>query len=108
MRRTKTNTRNIDSYPSARAGRAQLRSTAGLETRRAKLFRIDKGKLQVCSVVDQKRIDLDRREEFTTERQLARLTASWPMARLVGIWNSLPGAKGTDRFTDRKTAVHRI
>jgi hypothetical protein len=30
------------------------------------------------------------------------------MARLVGIWNGLPGVKATDRFTDRKTAVRRI
>jgi hypothetical protein len=30
------------------------------------------------------------------------------MARLVGIWNGLPGVKGTNRFTDRKTAVRRI
>jgi hypothetical protein len=108
MRRTKTNTRNTDSYPSARAGSAQRRSTAGQNTRRAKRFRIDKGKLQVCSLVDQKRVDMESGEEFATERQLARLTASWPMARLVGIWNSLPGVKGTDRFTDRKTAVRRI
>jgi hypothetical protein len=108
MRRTKANTRTTDSYPSARAGRAQRRSTAGQNTRRARIFRIDKGKLQVCSLVDQKRVDMESGEEFATERQLERLTASWPVSQLVDMWNGLPGVKRVRKFTDRKTAVRRI
>lgn len=108
MRRTKTNPRNTDSYPSGRAGRAQRRSTAGQDTRRAKIFRIDQGKLQVCSLVDQKRVDLESGEEFATERQLERLTASWPVSQLVDMWNGLAGVKQVRKFTDRKTAVRRI
>ena len=105
MRRTKTDTRNTNSHPSAAAGRARQRSVPGRGARRAKIFRIDKGKLQVCSLMEQKKVRSGGRESFVSERQLARLTASWPMARLVGIWNGLPGVKGTDRFIDRKTAV---
>jgi hypothetical protein len=108
MRRTKTDMPNTDSHPSAPADRARQRSVPGRDSRRAKIFRIDKGKLQVCSLMEQKKVRSGGRESFVSERQLARLTASWPMARLVGIWNSLPGVKGTDRFTDRKTAVRRI
>jgi hypothetical protein len=108
MRRTKANTRTTDSYPSARAGRAQRRSTAGPDTHGARIFRIAKGKLQVCSLVDQKRVRPPGTEEFATERQLERLTASWPVSRLVEMWNCLPGLKRVRKFTDRKTAVRRI
>jgi len=108
MRRTKPNTRNTDSHPSGPAGRARQRSVQGRDTHRAKIFRIDKGKLQVCSLAYQKRVRSGVGEEFATGRELGRLTASWPMVRLVGIWNGLPGVKATDRFTDRKTAVRRI
>jgi hypothetical protein len=108
MRRTKTDTRNTDSYPSGRAGRAQRRSTAGQDTRRAKIFRIDQGKLKVCSLVDRKRVDQESGEEFATERQLERLTASWPVSQLVDMWNGLAGVKRVRKFTDRNTAVRRI
>ena len=30
-------------------------------------------------------------ERFTSEDELATLAAEWPTARLVEIWNSLPG-----------------
>ena len=108
MRRTKTDTRDTDSHLSAPAGRARQGSVPGRDTPRAKIFRIDKGKLQVCSLMDQKKVRSGGHEAFVSERQLARLTASWPMAKLVEIWNGLPRVKGTDRFTDRKIAVRRI
>ena len=47
-------------------------------------------------------------ERFSSEAQLAKLAASWPAARLVEIWNSLPGAKPAQKFTDRNKAVARI
>jgi hypothetical protein len=47
-------------------------------------------------------------EKFATERELAKLVATWPTARLHEIWNSLPGTRPVRRFTDRKTAVRRI
>jgi len=47
-------------------------------------------------------------ERFTTEGELAELAAHWPAARLVEVWNSIPGSKPVKKFTDRKTAVTRI
>ena len=47
-------------------------------------------------------------ERFGTEAALAKLAANWPAARLVEIWNSLPGATPVNKFKDRATAVSRI
>src|SRR5713226_2085820 len=47
-------------------------------------------------------------DQFSSLDDLARLAEPWPAARLVRIWNSLPGATAVKRFTDRKTAVSRI
>ena len=44
-------------------------------------------------------------ERFGTETALAKLAANWPAARLVEIWNSLPGATPVRKFKDRATAV---
>ena len=47
-------------------------------------------------------------ERFRNETALAKLAANWPAARLVDIWNSLPGATPLKKFKDRATAVSRI
>jgi hypothetical protein len=47
-------------------------------------------------------------ERFRNEAGLNKLAADWPSARLVEIWNSLPGAIPVKKFTDRQTAVSRI
>ena len=47
-------------------------------------------------------------ERFSNEAGLAKLAAEWPAARLVEIYNSLPGVSPVKKFTDRKTAVGRI
>ena len=47
-------------------------------------------------------------EHFATAAALAGLAAHWPGARLVKIWNSLPGATPVRKFKDRKTAVTRL
>jgi hypothetical protein len=47
-------------------------------------------------------------ERFRNEAGLAKLAADWPAARLVEIYNSLPGVSPVKKFTDRKTAVSRI
>ncbi|HEY2016948.1 MAG TPA: DUF3489 domain-containing protein [Bryobacteraceae bacterium] len=47
-------------------------------------------------------------ERFGNEATLAGLASNWPAARLVEIWNSLPGATPLRKFKDRKTAVSRI
>ncbi|MCZ2079651.1 MAG: DUF3489 domain-containing protein [Bryobacterales bacterium] len=51
---------------------------------------------------------------FASEKELAKLAASWPADRLVEIWNGFAGVppfgdlKPVKKFTDRKTAVARI
>jgi hypothetical protein len=53
-------------------------------------------------------------EHFASEKELAKLAATWPADRLVQIWNSFAGVapfgdlKTVKKFTDRKTAVARI
>jgi Protein of unknown function (DUF3489) len=53
-------------------------------------------------------------EVFSTPKELARLTASWPAARLVELWNGFAGVvpfddlKPVKKFTSRKAAVVRI
>jgi hypothetical protein len=47
-------------------------------------------------------------ERFTTESELGQLAALWPAARLVEVWNSIPGLAPVRKFTSRKTAVARI
>jgi hypothetical protein len=47
-------------------------------------------------------------ENFRNEAGLAKLAANWPTARLVEIWNSLPGETPVKKFKDRATAVSRI
>ena len=46
--------------------------------------------------------------KFSSEREFGKLAAHWPGQRLVEIWNHQPGAKTVTRFTDHKTAIHRI
>ena len=45
---------------------------------------------------------------FQNEQELRKITADWPLSRLVEVWNKLPGAKPVAKFTDRKTACARI
>ena len=51
---------------------------------------------------------------FSGEKELAKLSAEWPAARFVEVWNSFAGVapfdslKPVKKFTDRKTAVNRI
>jgi hypothetical protein len=47
-------------------------------------------------------------ERFTTAGELAELAVQWPAARLVEVWNGIPGLKPVRKFTARKTAVARI
>jgi Protein of unknown function (DUF3489) len=51
---------------------------------------------------------------FTSQKELAKLVADWPVARLVDTWNGFAGVAPFDRlkpvkkFTDRNSAVNRI
>jgi hypothetical protein len=58
--------------------------------------------------------NLDNLQAFATEKELAKLAAEWPGARLVEVWNSFAGVapftelKPVKKFTNRKAAVSRI
>jgi hypothetical protein len=53
-------------------------------------------------------------QRFTTEKELARVSAEWPISRFAEVWNGFAGVvpfgslKPVKKFTDRKTAVARI
>jgi hypothetical protein len=56
----------------------------------------------------------DEAQSFSTAKELAKLTAQWPAARLVDTWNSFAGVapfdelKPVKKFTSRKVAVTRM
>jgi NAD-dependent oxidoreductase involved in siderophore biosynthesis len=45
---------------------------------------------------------------FASAAELAARSANWPSARLLQIWNSIPGMAPVRKFTDRKTGLARI
>ena len=53
-------------------------------------------------------------ERFASEKELAKVSAEWPISRFVEVWNGFAGVvpfdtlKPVKKFTDRKTAVSRI
>src|SRR5438034_8183747 len=47
-------------------------------------------------------------ETFSSSQELDALAGKWPGARLVEIWNSLPGVEPVERFTSRQVAATRI
>ena len=47
-------------------------------------------------------------DSFSNQNELAELAAEWPMARLVEIWNGIPGVNAVTKFTNRKVATERI
>ena len=51
---------------------------------------------------------LPNSEPFSNEATLAKLAVDWPTARLVEIWNGLPGVTPVTKFKDRSTSVSRI
>lgn len=50
----------------------------------------------------------DGTETLNNLEELTTLAAQWSGARLVAIWNSLPGVEPVTRFTSRKVAVARM
>ena len=47
-------------------------------------------------------------ERFSNEAELAKVAADWRMARLVEVWNSLPGVTPVTKLKDHSTAIARI
>jgi hypothetical protein len=58
--------------------------------------------------------DADESQSFSTAKELAKLTAEWPVSRLADAWNGFAGVvpfddlKPVKKFTSRKAAVARI
>ncbi len=58
--------------------------------------------------------EADESQSFSTAKDLAKLTAEWPLSRLVETWDSFAGVtpfddlKPVKKFTSRKAAVARI
>jgi hypothetical protein len=50
----------------------------------------------------------EKTEIFSSAEELADLATKWPGARLLEIWNSLPGVEPVQRFTSRQVAATRI
>jgi hypothetical protein len=56
----------------------------------------------------------DESQSFSTAKELVKLTAEWPVSRLVETWNSFAGVapfdnlKPVKKFTSRKAAIARI
>jgi hypothetical protein len=56
----------------------------------------------------------DQSQSFSNAKELAKLTAEWPVSRLLDTWNSFAGVapfdnlKPVKKFTSRKAAVARI
>src|SRR6266481_3250837 len=47
-------------------------------------------------------------DTFTSQQELGKLAAAWPMDRLVAIWNSLPGVAPAKGFKSAKAAASKI
>ena len=47
-------------------------------------------------------------QQFSSHKELAKLTADWPADRLVSIWNSLAGVKPVKKLPSRNVATGRI
>jgi Protein of unknown function (DUF3489) len=105
----------LSSVPSKRALAKQPRRSDSCDDRRArsqgergemKRFRVDAQ--HRIRVIDFDGENLDESDCFTCGEELARLTARWPMTRLLAVWNGLPGVTEVRRFTSRAAAVRRI
>lgn len=47
-------------------------------------------------------------EPFSSQEELLALAEKWPSARLIEIWNGIPGVKPVQKFTSRAVALRRI
>jgi hypothetical protein len=63
----------------------------------------------ILSTVDELQTEADEhRSTFATEQELQDLARTWPMKRLIAIWNSLPGVRPVGKFENRRIAIARI
>jgi hypothetical protein len=82
--------------------------TPGMNKMRRTVFTIHVDQKVGVSNAKGKHPSSDGAIKFSSERELGKLAAHWPGTRFVEIWNRLPCVKNLTKFTDRKTAIHRI
>ena len=82
--------------------------TPGTNKMRRTVFTIHVDHKVEVSTLKGKHPSSDGSIKFSSERELGRLAAHWPGTRLVEIWNHLPSVRKLTKFTDRKTAIHRL
>jgi hypothetical protein len=46
--------------------------------------------------------------QFHSQQEFEALGAEWPTAKLVEIWNRIPGVAPVKKFTSRPTAIRRV
>src|SRR6266576_4743435 len=72
-------------------------------------FRIDaENNITAFASSEQIRESAGETETFSSRQELTALAEKWPAARLVEIWNGLPGVQPVERFTSRQVAVTRV
>lgn len=59
-------------------------------------------------VVDPGREPSDLKDAFSTFEQFEQLSATWPLRRLIAIWDHLPGVQRVSRFENRTIGLQRI
>src|SRR2546427_9883054 len=70
-------------------------------------FRID-AENNITASGEQIKESAGETETFSSRQELTALAEKWPAARLVEIWNGLPGVQAVERFTSRQAAITRI
>ena len=71
-------------------------------------FTIDPDNNITAHATDDEAAAVSGADRFATAAEFAALAATWPIDRLVEVWNSLPGVSPVERFKDAKTAAGRI
>ena len=66
-----------------------------------KTFVIDSGNNIAAFDAGQQVSETEGSARFKSSDELGKLAEAWPAARLVEIWNSLPGVKPVQRFRDQ-------
>ena len=67
-----------------------------------KTFVIDSGNNIAAFDAGQQVSETEGSARFKSSDELGKLAEAWPAARLVEIWNSLPGVKPVQRFRDQQ------
>jgi hypothetical protein len=62
----------------------------------------------MVSITDDLQTQADERSTFATEQELHEIGGTWPIKRLIAIWNNVPGVRPVEKFESRTIAIARI